>query len=170
MKPKPIKIISGGQTGVDRASLDAALALGFPCGGSCPAGRIDESGTIPEHYPLKELKKGGYQHRTIRNIEDSDGTLIIYFTGLEGGTEETAYRSIKLGKAYKLIDGDEIPVSRAIELAATFVSGHAIRTLNVAGPRASKSPHAYQYAFDLVSGLLRRLLAKTTALPKLRTD
>ncbi len=157
MKPKALKIISGGQTGVDRAALDAALALGFPCGGWCPTGRIDECGVIPDRYPLKELKKGGYRLRTIQNIDDSDATLIIYFTDLEGGTEETTYRCIKMGRPYKLIDAGQVSVSRAVELVADFVSSRSIHELNVAGPRASKTPQAYQYAFDVVSGLLRGL-------------
>ncbi len=152
-----LTIISGGQTGVDRAALDVALALGFPCGGWCPTGRIDEEGIIPEHYPLEELKKGGYKLRTIQNIDDSDGTLIFYFTDLEGGTEETVFRCIKMGRPYKLIDGDEIGILRAIELATGFVRSRAIERLNVAGPRASKTPRAYQYAYEVVSGLLRNL-------------
>lgn len=151
---KQLKIISGGQTGVDRGALDAAIALGFPCGGWCPSERIDESGVIPERYPLKELKKGGYKRRTIQNISDSDGTLIIYFADLEGGTEETLYRCVKLRKPYKLIDGAEVQVPRAVQLSIMFVGSHAIHNLNVAGPRASKSPQAYQYAFDVISGLL----------------
>jgi hypothetical protein len=160
VKTKPLKIISGGQTGVDRAALDAALALGFPCGGWCPEGRIDEEGVIPERYPLKELKNGGYKQRTIRNLTEADGTLILYFSDLEGGTEETARQCIKLGRPYKLIDGDEVSVARAIELSVAFVRSRAIHELNVAGPRASKTPRAYGYAFDVVTGLLLQLEAK----------
>ncbi|MGE3310887.1 MAG: putative molybdenum carrier protein [Limisphaerales bacterium] len=162
MESKRLKIISGGQTGVDRAALDAALALGFPCGGWCPAGRLDEDGAIPDHYPLKELKRGGYKLRTIQNLVDADGTLIFYFSDLEGGTEETVYRCIKLGRPYKLIDGDELSVRRAIELTVTFVVGRALRSLNVAGPRASKSPGSYGYAYEVLSGLLRHLEASSS--------
>ncbi len=150
----PLKTISGGQTGVDRAALDAALALGFPCGGWCPAGRIAEDGVIPKRYPVKALKKGGYKSRTLQNVDDSDGTLILYFTDLTGGTEETALQCIKRGKPYKLIDGDEISVPRAIKLAIAFATSRCIHKFNVAGPRASTTPRAYQYAFDVISGLL----------------
>lgn len=153
----PLKIISGGQTGVDRAALDAALALGFPCGGWCPAGRLAEDGIIPKGYPLKALKTSDYRSRTIRNVVDSDGTLILYFADLKGGTEETAYQCIKRGKPYKLIDGDEISVPRAIELCAAFVSDRAIHRLNVAGPRASTTPRAYRYGFNVITGLLLQL-------------
>jgi hypothetical protein len=70
-----LKIISGGQTGVDRGALDAALAVHFPCGGRCPAGRKAEDGTIPENYPVTALRRGGYRARTLKNVQDSDGTL-----------------------------------------------------------------------------------------------
>ena len=75
---KPLKIISGGQTGVDRAALDVALGHGIECGGWCPAGRLDEFGKIPDHYPLQELQSGGFNERTLQNVKDSDGTVVIY--------------------------------------------------------------------------------------------
>jgi len=84
-----LKIISGGQTGVDRAALDVALKYRIKCGGWCPDGRLDESGKIPDRYPLKELKHGGNEERTLRNVHDSDGTVVIYFHELEGGTGYT---------------------------------------------------------------------------------
>ncbi|MFT5469944.1 MAG: hypothetical protein ACI8UO_005067 [Verrucomicrobiales bacterium] len=151
------KIVSGGQTGVDRAALDAAIALGVSCGGWCPAGRVDEQGVIPEHYPLKELKKGGYKLRTVQNMIDSDATLIFYFGDLEGGTEETTFRCIKNRKPYKLIDGSELTIVRSAQLAADFVEKFGIKTLNVAGPRESKCPEAYDYSYAAVVGLLEKL-------------
>ena len=76
------KIVSGGQTGVDRAALDAALAAIFPCGGWTPADRMAEDGVIPERYPLTPLLRGGYRERTRQNVVDSDGTAIIYIDSL----------------------------------------------------------------------------------------
>ncbi len=84
------KIISGGQTGVDRAALDAALQCGFPCGGWCPKGRRAEDGRIDDRYPLSETPKRRYQQRTEWNVRDSDGTLILATGELTGGTLLTA--------------------------------------------------------------------------------
>jgi predicted Rossmann fold nucleotide-binding protein DprA/Smf involved in DNA uptake len=84
------KIVSGGQTGVDRAALDIALALGIPCGGWCPRGRGAEDGVIPARYPLQETCSHDYAERTRRNVIDSDGTLILAIGALHGGTLLTA--------------------------------------------------------------------------------
>ena len=76
---KPPKIISGGQTGVDRAALDAALAAGIAVGGWCPKGRLAEDGPLPDHYPLEETPSRRYRQRTQWNVRDSDGTLVLYW-------------------------------------------------------------------------------------------
>ena len=149
------KIVSGGQTGVDRGALDAALALGFPCGGRCPPGRLAEDGRIPELYPLVEMPSGGYRERTIQNVVESDGTLVIYFGRLHGGTEQTILHCIRLQKPYKLVDGDEISPERAAELGTKFVEGHNVSVLNVAGPRQSQCARGYAYAYEAITRLLR---------------
>src|SRR5262245_54833883 len=83
------KIISGGQSGVDRAALDVALELGIPCGGWCPKGRRAEDGPLPDRYPLDETQTSFYPERTRRNVRDSDGTLILADGAAKGGTALT---------------------------------------------------------------------------------
>lgn len=148
------RIVSGGQTGVDRGALDAALAADFPCGGWCPADRSAEDGTIPPRYPVVALADAGYRERTIQNVADSDATLIVYFDDLHGGTELTMLACIRREKPYKLVDGAEIPAVRAAELALAFVAKHDASVLNVAGPRASHAPGAHAYALEAVSRLI----------------
>ena len=149
------KLVTGGQTGVDRGALDAALAAGFSCGGWCPPGRPAEDGTIPARYPVAEMQGGSYRERTKQNVIDSDATLVIYFGELHGGTEQTVLDCIEHEKPYKLIDAAEIAPGRAAELTAQFIARHGVSVLNVAGPRASHAPEAHRYAADTIARLLR---------------
>ena len=142
-----MKIISGGQTGVDRAALDVALKHGIKCGGWSPAGRLDEFGRIPDRYPLRELKRGGANARTRQNVKDSDGTVIIYFCSLHGGTDFTLWRCIKNSKPYVLFDAAKTPAEQAGRAIADFVRKHEINILNVAGPRQTEWAEGYDYAF-----------------------
>ena len=150
-----MKIISGGQTGVDRAALDAALKHGIDCGGWVSAGRLDEFGKIPDHYPVRELDHGGFTERTLQNIKDSDATVIIYCDELRGGTEETVQFCIEQKRPHLLIDAARISPERAAELIAQFVRGREISTLNVAGPRQSEWTGGYDYAFRALDVFLR---------------
>jgi hypothetical protein len=150
-------IVSGGQTGVDRAALDAALACGVPCGGWCPSDRSAEDGVIPDRYPLQPAPRPGSSERTLRNVLDSDGTLLIYHSTPSGGTEETLLRCLQMGRPYLLLDGGRMAPADAIPLAADFIASRRIAILNVAGPRASEWAGAYRFAFDVVSGLCQEL-------------
>ena len=104
-----------------------------------------------------ELRGPGYKERTLKNVTAADGTAIIYFGELEGGAEATAYFCIKTGKPYKLIDGNETSVERAVILLSSFVEEKAIRVLNVAGPRATSKQQAYADAYTVVARMLHCL-------------
>jgi putative molybdenum carrier protein len=152
---KAIKVISGGQTGVDRAALDSALRHGIVCGGWCPAGRLDEFGKIPDHYPVQELPGGGFTERTLQNVKDSDGTVVIYPHELWGGTEQTVRFSVELERPYQLIDASTVAAEYAATLIANFVRKDKIDILNVAGPRQTEWPEGYDYAFRVLSTCLK---------------
>jgi hypothetical protein len=151
------KIVSGGQTGVDRAALDAALETGTDCGGWCPEGRLAEDGTIPLHYPVTELIGAGYPERTLQNVIDSDGTAIICFGSPTGGTEKTLRLCRELKKPFILIDAAELTPARAAQRMLAFVGDHSITVLNVAGSRASEEASAYSYAYQAVMRFLSTL-------------
>ena len=145
-----LKIVSGAQTGVDRAALDAALRKNTPCGGWCPEGRKAEDGIIPELYPVKELTEGDYKDRTKKNVQDSGGTVIIYFGQPSGGTERTLKYCLAEKKPYLLLDAREVNAGRAAERIFEFLGVLPDATLNFAGPRASGEPAAYEYALEAV--------------------
>ena len=151
-----MKIISGGQTGVDRAALDIALKHGLECGGWCPAGRLDEFGRIPDHYPLKELETGGFAERTLQNVKASDGTVIFYFGELRGGSAQTVQYCLEEQRAYQLINAAEISSERAAHWIRAFIRDGEIATLNVAGPRQSEWPGGYDYAVRTLDNALKR--------------
>ena len=146
------RFVSGGQTGVDRAALDAALGAGFPCGGWCPKGRKAEDGPIPERYPLRETPSDAYIERTRRNAEASDATLILTLGRMDRGTRATARHLDAIGHPYLLVDlGLEADPARVVG----WLAKESVSTLNLAGPRESRAPgiHAAARAF------LDRLLA-----------
>lgn len=145
------RIVSGGQTGVDRGALDAAMALGIPHGGWCPRGRLAEDGVIPARYLLTETRSAQYRHRTERNVADSDGTLIVFRRTLSGGTALTRQIALRLAKPLCMIDLD-----LEVDVAATrdWVEQHQIRVLNVAGPRESSWPGVGAQTTALITMLL----------------
>ncbi len=132
-----LRIVSGGQTGVDRAALEVAQELGLPCGGWCPRDRKAEDGPIPERFPLQETASAKYDVRTRRNVRDSDGTLVLTFGEPSGGTALTVAAAERLGKPLLVLDLDLQPTPA---LVAEWASLHRLQTINVAGPRESTAP------------------------------
>ncbi len=151
-----LKIISGGQTGVDRAALDAAMTSGVATGGWCPEGRKAEDGPIDDRYPLQVLPGADYIQRTRKNVQDSDGTVIISFGSLSGGTKKTRLYCDTEKKPCLLIDANEVlPEKAAIEIDS-FIKDNDISILNIAGPRASGEPCAYDFTKQTIETLLSR--------------
>ncbi len=144
------KIVTGGQTGVDRAALDAALEAGVPVGGWCPRGRRAEDGPIDARYPLRETPSDEYAQRTAWNVRDSDGTLILVRGAPEGGTALTVEEARRRGRPLLQIKTGE----PAIGAIRRWIDAHGIETLNVAGPRESEAPGIYAEAKDLLMRLL----------------
>jgi hypothetical protein len=131
------RIISGGQTGVDRGALDAAIALGIPHGGWCPLGRRSEDGPIPGRYQLWEMDVYDYAARTAQNILEGDATLILYEGSLRGGTLLTLRLVKRHNKPHRLIRLDQ-PI--AIIAWRHWLETYQPSILNVAGPRESTRP------------------------------
>ena len=150
------KIVSGGQTGVDRAALDAAIRMGIPHGGWIPKGRLTEDGPLPDMYALEEMPTENYAERTEKNVVDSDGTLIISRGPLSGGTDYTRKMALKHGKQMLHIDLALVPNPRdAASLVTSWLEMQRIETLNVAGPRASKEPAIYVEALSILTLIAR---------------
>ncbi|HEX6751412.1 MAG TPA: putative molybdenum carrier protein [Longimicrobium sp.] len=146
-----MKIVSGGQTGVDRAALDVALELGIECGGWCPAGRMAEDGVIDARYPLRETPSADPAQRTEWNVRDSDATLILTTGAESAGTELTREVARRLGKPVYFFHagaGEDVGMFRRWLQVAN------VRTLNVAGPRESESPGIGDDARRILRALL----------------
>lgn len=154
------QIISGGQTGADRAALDVAIELDIPHGGWCPIGRRAEDGVISDRYRLKEtphLSKdenldpdGIYKKRTELNVIDSDGTLIFVKDDPIGGTLYTIEMAIKHNKPFLIFNIE----TSEIKDVTNWVNKYSIKKLNIAGPRASQCSEIYQATYELLKKLL----------------
>jgi predicted Rossmann fold nucleotide-binding protein DprA/Smf involved in DNA uptake len=145
------KIVSGAQSGVDRAALDAAIKLKIPCGGYVPKGRLAEDGPISDKYPLTESYSSSYAVRTRLNIKYSDATLIIKNGDIEGGTLFTLNVCKKLKKTVKIVDLDDKNINAEIN---EFLIKILPKILNIAGPRESKNPGIYQKTFKVLLKVL----------------
>jgi hypothetical protein len=149
------KVISGGQTGVDRAGLDSALKAGIPIGGYCPKGKRAEDGTIPEHYPLIELESPESRYRTEKNVIESDGTLILNKGILSQGTKQTEDYTRNYGRPCLIVQLEE-PIDPAQVIR--WIRGQYISVLNIAGPRESKYLEGiYNDAMDYLDKIFTQL-------------
>jgi hypothetical protein len=144
------KIISGGQTGADRAALDFAIKHSIPYGGWVPKGRKTEDGTLPEKYNLQEMPTGQYSKRTEQNILDSDGTLIVSHGRLTGGSALTRELAKQHRKPWIHIDLETTSYPEAARMIREWVGRNGIKVMNVAGARESKDPEIYQAMTELL--------------------
>jgi len=144
------KIISGGQTGVDRAALDAAIKLSIAHGGWIPKGRLTESGPLPQEYRMKETSTSSYAERTEKNVLDADGTLIISRGPLTGGSEYTRELAVKHQRPWLHVDLNHSGAFQAATIINNWISNRGIEILNVAGPRASKDAKIYHDTLDIL--------------------
>ena len=153
-RPFPVgKIISGGQTGVDRAALDFARERGLPHGGWCPRGRLAEDGEIASAYELRETPDADYPQRTEWNVRDADGTVIFTASReLTGGSKLTRELALALGKPCLHLSR-EADAKTAPSKLREFIRRHKISTLNVAGPRLSTEPAARAFATWVLESL-----------------
>jgi len=164
------KIISGGQTGADQAALDVAIKLDIPHGGWIPKGRKTEDGTLPGKYKLKEMPTGSYPERTEQNVIDSDGTVIISHGKLTGGSKLTDKLAEKHYRPCLHIDLNKTATFMAALIINTWIDLHKIKTLNIAGPRASKDPKIYQKVSYIIEKVYYLSLVKAIIPEIMTTD
>ena len=151
------KIISGGQTGADRAALDVAIQFNIPHGGRIPKGRKTEDGPLPEIYQLQEMPTASYPARTEKNVLYSDGTVIIARGKLTGGTDLTRKMTLKHKKQLLGIDLNLMGHFDAASLTASWIRLQHVQVLNVAGPRASEDPQIYSDVVTILEQVVKIL-------------
>lgn len=148
-----IKIISGGQTGADRAALDAAIKLEISHGGWVPTGRRTEDGRLPPEYDMQEMPTASYPKRTEKNVIDSDGTLILTHGHLTGGSKLTRQYAIENNRPYIHIDLLKTSAFKAVSLIVDWLNSNRIEVLNVAGSSASKDPLIYDKTLHILTSM-----------------
>jgi hypothetical protein len=155
------KIVSGGQTGADRAALDVALDLGFPHGGWVPKGRNTERGPLPGRFSLQEMGTASYSQRTEQNVIDSDGTLLVSHGELFAGSLLTQALAKKHRKPCLHIDLESMEASTAADVVINWLDARDIKVLNVAGSHASKDSKIYEATRNLLLEVIRASLPHT---------
>jgi hypothetical protein len=145
------RIVSGGQTGADRAALDFAISHQIPHAGWCPMGRLAADGPLGPQYQLQETESGGYRQRTKRNVRDSDATLILNTGELDGGSLQTLRFAQVMGKPYRVFQLDHVDQEAVARQVVEWLTHDQVVTLNVAGPREEKRPGIYALALSILS-------------------
>jgi hypothetical protein len=144
------KIVSGGQTGADRAALNFAIKQNIPHGGWVPKGGIAEDGRIPDIYQLQEMPTDSYPARTEQNVIDSDGTLIISHGILTGGSANTAEMARKHARPWLHLDMEKTTADEAAQRLREWIADNDVSVLNVAGPRQSGDPDIYNVTIKVL--------------------
>lgn len=164
------KIVSGGQTGVDRAALDVAIKLNIEYGGWCPKGRIDEKGIIPSEYcDLTEVEgdfacdQDNFNARTVKNIIDSDATLIIVPSwplpeNIKDGTILTIEEIRRQNKPYYILNIKDYDLNDFSD----WITNSEVEILNVAGPRESNAPGIHEKSLAIIEDIILNLISKLT--------
>ncbi len=154
----PTRIVSGGQTGADRAALDVGLELGIEIGGWVPRDRIAEDGPIPVGYSnLHEAESAEPAMRTSLNVRDADATVIVFHGELVGGSALTAQVADELGRPCLHLDLARQDADEASVALADWLVEHSPAVLNVAGPRATEDPKIHAATKRVLGAALRAL-------------
>jgi hypothetical protein len=149
-------ILSGGQTGADRAALDWACHNNIAHGGWCPKGRLAADGPLPLRYRLRETESAGYRQRTKLNVNDSDATLIFNTGELHGGTLQTVRFAQTLKKPYRVFQLDQLALQEVTSELVGWLAQPGIVFLNIAGPREEKRPGIYALVFSVLNHCLAK--------------
>ncbi len=161
------KIVSGGQTGVQRGALAAAIELGFPYGGMVPKGRLAEDGRVPERFgKVTVAPRKDYLYSAEWNVTHSDATLVITREPVDmryrldvgsSVTQWTVKFCIDHGKPHILL------TRRNVAAAMDWMRGIGRQdiVLNIAGSSESESPGIETTTFGFVSDLIKRAKEET---------
>lgn len=156
-------VVSGGQTGADRAGLDAAIAVGIPHAGFCPKGRLSEDGSIPEQYRLEEASSSSYTQRTALNVKHAAATMLCHFDGerLTGGSLLTQKLCKKHNRPLLMVGLHPTlsPSNKRVADVIAWLKKRQVTSLNIAGPRESKAPGIYDAVFEFLCRVLGREVA-----------
>lgn len=148
------KIISGGQTGADRAALDAAIQLRIPHGGWVPAGRLADDGIIPRKYHLAEITSSVFPERTEKNVRDSDGTLIMNHGRLADGSQLAREYALKYDRPCLQINLKVTPAPKALPTIVDWIIRNRIEVLNVTGAKARRDTDIYAKTYHILCSVI----------------